>query len=89
MTKRKELIEKLGFLAPVVERVHGTSHPELHEVKKLAEKIQEKYEAEKFDETTKTFQAVQRVTDYYTLPEDACEGYIELYMTLKSLDESR
>ncbi|MGX7348871.1 hypothetical protein [Dolosicoccus paucivorans] len=89
MVKRNKLMEKLGFLAPVVEKVHGANHPELHEVNQLAQSLQEKYEDGKFDEATQIFQFLQRVTDYYTLPEDACEGYTELYTTLKLLDESR
>ena len=39
---KKRCLEKLELYVPVVDRVHGDSHPEFHDVRRLFEKVNAK-----------------------------------------------
>ncbi len=80
----------LEVYVPVVARVHGGSHPEFHEVKKLFDHIKSKTDAggankpQLHDE----FFKLREVTDGYTVPEDVCESYEAVYKMLAELDRA-
>lgn len=76
----KEIIENLDKILPVVERVHGDHHPELHQVARL---YQELKEAPSRD----IFAKLQETTENYTVPEDACPTYAKTYELLETLDK--
>ncbi|MCF0115155.1 MAG: iron-sulfur cluster repair di-iron protein, ric [Erysipelotrichaceae bacterium] len=74
----QEVITELNKILPVVERVHGDHHPELHEVAKLYKALLEGEDV---------FEELRKVTSDYTAPSDACPTYIKTYNDLKKLDE--
>lgn len=75
-----EIIKELDKILPVVERVHGDHHPELHQVAELYRELKEGKKAD-------TFVKLRSVTDNYTAPEDACPTYIKTYKDLQALDQ--
>ncbi|MCQ2507308.1 MAG: iron-sulfur cluster repair di-iron protein, ric [Dorea sp.] len=75
-----DVIKELDKILPVVERVHGDHHPELHQVAELYRALKEEAKAE-------TFAKLREVTSNYTVPEDACPTYIKTYHDLKVLDQ--
>lgn len=77
----QEMIATLDKILPVVERVHGDHHPELHEVLALYNKLKESPSAGLYGK-------LRDITGYYTVPQDACPTYEKTYSLLKALDEA-
>lgn len=87
---KEKHIEKLEQFVPIVDRVHGESHPEFHEVHRLFNVINEKIKkagTEKPD-LDKEFKELRKVTNNYTVPEDVCETYEAVYNMLEELDRA-
>lgn len=87
---KEKHIEKLEQFVPIVDRVHGESHPEFHEVHRLFNVINEKIKkagTEKPD-LDKEFKELRKVTNNYTVPEDVCETYESVYNMLEELDRA-
>lgn len=83
-------LERLEQFVPVVARVHGGTHPEFHNVRKLFDDINEKIKeagSEK-PELDNELQKLREVTNNYTIPSDVCESYEAVYNMLAELDES-
>lgn len=78
---KEETIQTLDKILPVVERVHGEHHPELHQVAELYNKLKAAPSAEVFRE-------LRKVTENYAIPEDACPTYAKTYQLLEELDEA-
>lgn len=74
-----EIIRELDKILPVVERVHGDHHPELHDVARL-------YTALKQEPAAEVFAELRRVTGNYTVPADACPTFEKTYRDLAFLD---
>lgn len=79
--------EKLSAYVPIVDRVHGPSHPEFHEVKRLFECLSDKLSSGR-DELDREFDQLRQVTDNYRVPEDVCESYQAVYEMLAEADEA-
>lgn len=87
---QEKIIKTLRQYVPVVDRVHGDTHPEFHEVKRLFEAIDEKVKSnasEKY-QLTEEFAKLSEVTSNYTIPNDVCESYEAVYVMLAELDEA-
>ena len=80
-TVKKQYFKTLKQFVPIVERVHGSHHPEFYEVRKLFNEIVK-------EESTlvPVFEKLREVTDNYTVPEDVCESYEAVYKMLEALD---
>jgi len=82
--------KRLEQFVPIVDRVHGGSHPEFHDVRKLFDKINAKIKeagSEKPD-LDNEFKQLREITNNYTVPEDVCETYEAVYNMLAELDEA-
>ena len=79
MSKFKEVVEKnfktLDQYVPIVAKVHGGTHPEFHDVKKLYDEINEKVKMSENPDLDNEFSEIRRITDNYTIPLDVCESY--------------
>lgn len=75
-----EIIAELDKILPVVARVHGEHHPELHDVKNLYEKL-------KAEPNEERFALLRKITSDYNVPEDACPTYEKTYRDLALLDK--
>lgn len=86
---KKRNLEKLELYVPVVARVHGGTHPEFHDVRRLFDKINEKTikAGSGKPELDDEFRQLREITDNYTVPEDVCESYEAVYNMLSELDE--
>ncbi|NLW62929.1 MAG: iron-sulfur cluster repair di-iron protein, ric [Syntrophomonadaceae bacterium] len=83
-------LPKLEQYVPIVARVHGGSHPEFHEVRKLFDTINEKIKeagTEKPD-LGEEFARLREITDNYKVPGDVCESYEAVYNMLAEADEA-
>ena len=81
---------KLELYVPIVARVHGGSHPEFHEVRKIFDAINEKTKAagtEKPD-LSEEFARLREMTNNYKVPADVCESYEAVYNMLAEVDEA-
>lgn len=87
---KEKNIETLKLYIPIVDRVHGESHPEFHEVHRLFEEMNMKMKEEGSDkpELDREFKELRKVTDNYTVPADTCESYEIVYNILSKLDEA-
>lgn len=85
-----ELFKTLGQYVPVVARVHGGSHPEFHEVKKIFDSIVVKTNEADSDtpQLNEEFAKLREITDNYTVPNDVCESYEAVYKMLSQLDKA-
>ncbi len=87
---KEQHMSKLELYVPVVARVHGGSHPEFHDVRRLYDQISVKAKAAgserpKLDEE---FEQLRQVTDNYAVPGDVCESYEAVYDLLAELDKA-
>lgn len=80
-------LQKLVQFVPVVARVHGGSHPEFHDVRRLFDEIMAKTKAADA-ELTPEFKQLREITDNYTVPADVCESYAAVYEMLAELDQA-
>ena len=71
-----ELIKELDKILPVVERVHGEHHPELHEVARLYGELKQ---------GRNVAARLQEVTGNFTVPADACPTFVKTYADLEAL----
>lgn len=85
-----EHLQTLQQYVPVVDRVHGNSHPEFHTVKRLFDTITEKIQAAGTDrpQLDDEFVKLRETTGGYTVPNDVCETFEAVYRMLAQLDEA-
>lgn len=76
--KKEEIIRELDKILPVVERVHGDHHPELHAVAALYTTLKENADPMKLAQ-------LRELTSDFTAPADACPTYIKTYADLAVL----
>lgn len=94
MKKFNEMVEenlvRLGQYVPVVARVHGGSHPEFHDVKRIFDEMVSKINngGGETPDLEQEFKELRRITDNYTVPGDVCETYEAVYNMLEQLDRS-
>lgn len=83
-------IERLEQYVPVVARVHGVSHPEFHDVKKVFDEVSVKIKNSKSEKPNfdNEFKELRKITDNYTVPGDVCESYEAVYNMLEELDKA-
>lgn len=87
---KETLFPTLEQYVPIVARVHGKNHPELHEVHQIFNVIIEKTNAidtEKPD-LNEAFIKLREVSNNYTVPDDVCESYETVYKMLAEVDEA-
>lgn len=87
---KEKYFPRLEQYTPIVERVHGGSHPEFYEVRKLFDVINEKVRKAgsarpKLDEE---FAKLRAITNNYTVPGDVCESYEAVYTMLAEADSA-
>lgn len=80
-----ENIATAAKLAPILERVHGTNHPELSRVRELTEQLAEATSA---DMITGIFDQMRDATINYAVPSDGCEAYVSTYEALAAADSA-
>ena len=68
--------------APIIERVHGSHHPELTRVRELTERIPHADATE----TAEIFGELRAVTNDFAIPADACEAFTATYESLSAAD---
>ncbi len=87
---KEQNLGRLSQYVPIVARVHGGSHPEFHEVKKVFDQLQAKIKATGSEkpELDNEFQELRQITDSYTVPGDVCESYEAVYQMLSELDKA-
>lgn len=95
MTQTFNVVKKNHFptleqYVPIVARVHGGSHPEFHEVRKLFDTINEKIKEAGLEkpELNEEFTKLCEITNNYTVPEDVCESYEAVYNMLAEIDKA-
>ena len=87
---KERSMERREPYVPVVARVHGGSHPEFHDVRKVFDAISAKIReaGANTPELEDEFNELRQVTDNYTVPTDVCETYEAVYNMLAELDEA-
>lgn len=87
---KKNQFATLEQYVPVVDRVHGNSHPEFHEVRRLFEVINQKTKEAGLEkpELSGEFVKLREVTNNYKVPSDVCESYEAVYNMLAEVDEA-
>lgn len=88
--KYKKLEPTLTSFIPIINRVHGSRHPEFHDVSIVYEKIKSKLEDSKqatidFDYE---FAQLKSLTNDYRIPNDVCETYTAVYKMLALLNKT-
>ena len=86
----KTNLKTLEQYVPIVDRVHGGTHPVFHDVRSLFEAINSKIKeaGSGTPELTEEFAKLREITGNYTIPEDACEAYEAVYRMLGELDKA-
>ncbi|NLP35944.1 MAG: iron-sulfur cluster repair di-iron protein, ric [Clostridiales bacterium] len=82
--------KKLEQYIPIVDRVHGKSHPEFHDVRRVFDCINHKTKEAGADkpELDNEFKQLREITANYTVPGDVCESYEAVYKMLAEVDEA-
>ena len=87
---KKKHFQTLKQYVPIVERVHGGSHPEFHTVRELFDVIMDKTKeaGSKKPELSEEFSRLREITDNYKVLGDVCESYEAVYNMLAELDNA-
>ena len=87
---KEKNIETLELYVPIVARVHGSEHPEFHDVHKVFDQMNVKMKAacQEKPELGQEFKEFRKITDDYKVPADTCESYEAVYKILSELDEA-
>ncbi|NLY76615.1 MAG: iron-sulfur cluster repair di-iron protein, ric [Tissierellia bacterium] len=87
---KEKYMERLVQFVPIVDRVHGGSHPEFHDVRRVFDEINKKINeaGSGKPDLSKEFEELRKVTDNYTVPSDVCETYEAVYNMLAELDKA-
>lgn len=82
--------KNLKLYVPVVERVHGARHQEMHAVRQHVDTLTEtiKSAGKNMPVLDDVFDALRKTTANYTVPEDVCESYEAVYRMLAELDQA-
>lgn len=83
-------MDRLEQYVPIVDRVHGSHHPEFHHVRRVFEELNHKVKAAGVDKPNldSEFKELREVTSNYAVPGDVCESYEAVYKMLSELDEA-
>lgn len=83
-------LKTLEQYVPIVDRVHGGTHPVFRDVRSLFEAINSKIKeaGSGTPELTEEFAKLREITGNYTIPEDVCEAYEAVYRMLGELDKA-
>ena len=86
--EKERNLKKLEAYVPVVQRVHGESHPEFYEVRRLFDEINVKIKeaGSARPDLENEFAQLRGITGNYTVPGDVCETYEAVYNMLAELD---
>ena len=90
---KKEVEKNLQTLkqyVPVVSKVHGSTHPEFHQVHQEFDVIYDKIKEKEFKDLNlnQEFEQLRVITSNYKIPSDTCETYEAVYTMLLDLDKS-
>ena len=87
---RKQHLKVLKQYVPIVDRVHGPSHPEFHEVRKVFDAVVQKLDQarSKHPQLEEEFSLLRTITQNYHVPDDVCESYEAVYLMLSELDDA-
>lgn len=85
----KKYLPILDQYVPLVARVHGGSHPEFHDIKKIYDliKIKSKEVGPEIADLKEDFTKLREISNNYTTPDGVCESYEAVYQMLAMLDE--
>lgn len=88
--ENKEEFKTLKQYIPVVSKVHGKNHPEFFQVENNFNSLYEKLTNEQFQDAPldEEFKNLREITNNYTVPEDVCESYEEVYNLSEKLDKN-
>lgn len=87
---KKQYLKVLKQYVPIVDRVHGSNHPEFHEVRQTFEAMVHKIEqaGAKHPALQQEFAQLRTITNTYRIPEGVCETYEAVYHMLGELDQA-
>ncbi|UJF16009.1 iron-sulfur cluster repair di-iron protein, ric [Jeotgalibaca sp. MA1X17-3] len=85
----KEYMEKerdtLEMYTKAIAKVHGPHHPEIIEIRRIFETLEEKIATDSTDFATE-FKNLRTLTNDYQAPQDTCETTVATYELLKEAD---
>ena len=87
----KELyLARLTQYVPIVDRVHGSKHPEFHDVFSIYKQMNRKITdaAAGIADLNEEFSRLRAITSNYCAPGDACETYQAVFQMLSELDKA-
>lgn len=87
---KKNNFKRLEQYVPIVDRVHGASHPEFHQVSKVFNAILKKSNEAGVEkpELKEEFSQLRQITNNYEVPGDVCESYEAVYKMLEEVDKA-
>lgn len=78
-----QALAKALELAPIIERVHGSHHPELTRVRELTEQLGA---AGPETDVKAVFSELRTVTSDFAIPDDVCETFVATYEALQQAE---
>jgi iron-sulfur cluster repair protein YtfE (RIC family) len=84
---KEQYLDKLTVFIPIVDRVHGKTHPEFREVRQIFNEIIAKTTPNRTD-LENEFKRLREITNNYIVPKDVCESYEAVYNMLAELDKA-
>lgn len=77
--------DQLDTFTKAVEKVHGNHHPEVIEVRKIYQQIDQKLN-DGINDLDAEFDSLRKVISNYEIPDDACEAFSTVYQVLHQAD---
>ena len=80
--------EQLDTFTKAVGKVHGYHHPDVIDVRKIYQQIDQKLN-DGVDNLDAEFDSLRKVTSNYEIPDDACEAFSTVYQVLHQANTLR
>src|SRR5699024_11090297 len=81
---------KINMYSKTLNKVHGSTHTEVFEVRQLIERIDTELKESNQEDLNLDieFESLREVTNNYTVTEDACEAFKGVYQMLSEADQA-
>lgn len=78
--------DELNLYTNAITKAHGAHHPEVFDVRKLFQEIQEKAQKKQWNFVPE-FTKLRQVTHSYQVPDDVCQTFEKTYHMLADFDQ--
>ncbi len=82
----KENKKQLDLFTKAITKAHGTKHPEVFDVRRVYQKMQQKMQRDDW-QLDDEWDELRKITKNYAIPADVCQTFAKTYQMLAEFDK--